>query len=106
MKMYGVVRYSSTILDLGSRWSCVVSSMPRPLYPSETAPGAHLIGGWVCSRAALDAVEWRKISCLCRESNSGHPARSPSLHSLICPGYGQVFRFQNAITGITYLGKM
>jgi hypothetical protein len=29
----GELRYSSTILDLGTRWRWVVSFMPRPLYP-------------------------------------------------------------------------
>jgi hypothetical protein len=34
----------------------------------------------VGSRADLDAVEKRKISCPCQESNLGHPVRSPSLY--------------------------
>jgi hypothetical protein len=33
-------------------------------------------------RAGLDAVEKRKISCPCQESNTGPLARSPSLYRL------------------------
>jgi hypothetical protein len=55
IKPYGEFRYSSTILDLGTRW-CVVSCMPLPLYPRDT----HWIGGWVCPRAGLDTMEKRK----------------------------------------------
>jgi hypothetical protein len=47
--------------------------------PGERAPGTHWIGGWVGSRAVLDAVEKRKISFLYQEQNPGHPTRSPSL---------------------------
>jgi hypothetical protein len=36
----------------------------------------HWIGGWVRSRVCLDAVEKRKFSCTCRESNRGSPALS------------------------------
>jgi hypothetical protein len=31
-------RYSSTILDLGIRWRCVVSFTPRPFYPRRKLP--------------------------------------------------------------------
>jgi hypothetical protein len=34
----GECRYSSTILDLATRWNYVVSSTTRPLYPRERAP--------------------------------------------------------------------
>jgi hypothetical protein len=37
------------------RW--VVSFTPRPPYPREKTPGTCWIGGWVGSRAGLDAVE-------------------------------------------------
>jgi hypothetical protein len=68
-------RYSSTILDLGTRWKRVVSFKPRPLYPpGGICTGTHWIGGVVGPRAGLDAVE-RKI-LPCRELNPGHPARS------------------------------
>jgi hypothetical protein len=70
----GEWRYSSTIHDL-------VSFLPLPLYPRGKTPGTHWIRGWVGTRAGLDAVEKRKI-LHCRVSNSGHPARSPSLSFL------------------------
>jgi hypothetical protein len=35
----GEWRYSSTILDLGTRWRWVVSFMPRPLYPRRKSSG-------------------------------------------------------------------
>jgi hypothetical protein len=49
-------------------------SHSRP--PVETALGTHCIGGWVGTTNSLDAVEYRKISFLCLESNSGRPAPS------------------------------
>jgi len=33
---------------------CVVNATPRPLYPRKR-PGTHCVGGWVGSRAGLDA---------------------------------------------------
>jgi hypothetical protein len=51
-------RYSSTILDLGTRWRRMVSFMPQPLYPIGKSLGAHWVGGWVDLRTGLDAVEW------------------------------------------------
>jgi hypothetical protein len=38
---------------------------------------------YVNLRDGLDAVEQRKISCTCRESNPGHSACSPSLYLMI-----------------------
>jgi hypothetical protein len=49
-------RYSSTILDLGTRQRRVVSFTPRPLHPGKRAPGTHWIGGCVGARAGLNAV--------------------------------------------------
>jgi hypothetical protein len=43
--------------------------------PSVKAPGTRWIGGWVGSRAGLDAMETR-ISFPWRTSNPGRPARS------------------------------
>jgi hypothetical protein len=37
--------------------------------PGERIPGTHWIGGWVGPSVGLNAVEWRKIYCSCRESN-------------------------------------
>jgi hypothetical protein len=42
----------------------VFSFTPRSLYPQERVPATHWIGGWVGSRAGLDAVLKRKISLL------------------------------------------
>jgi hypothetical protein len=53
-------RYSTTILDLGTIWSSVVSFTPRQLYLRERAPGTHWIGGWVGPTARLDVMEKRK----------------------------------------------
>jgi hypothetical protein len=38
MKTYGERRYSTTILDLGTRWRWVVSFTPRPLYSRGKSP--------------------------------------------------------------------
>jgi hypothetical protein len=35
------------ILNLGARWSCVISFTPRSLYPGEGAPRMHCIRGLV-----------------------------------------------------------
>jgi hypothetical protein len=77
---WGEWRYSSTILDLSTRWRWVVSFMPWPLYPREIAPGTYRIGGWVGSRIK------RKICCPCQEWNSCCPACSLSLYWLSYPG--------------------
>jgi hypothetical protein len=45
-----------------------ILNLRRDLRP-EKNPGAHWIGGWVGSRAGLDVMEIRKISCLCGDSN-------------------------------------
>jgi hypothetical protein len=67
----------------GDEWSASCSGC---FTPGERAPVTHWLGGWVGPTAGLDAVELRKISCLCRESNPGRPARSPSLYRLSYPG--------------------
>jgi hypothetical protein len=61
----------------GGEWSATLTSC---FTPREIAPGTHWIGGWVGPRAGLDAVEKRRISCPCRESNPGSQARNPSLY--------------------------
>jgi hypothetical protein len=59
MKTYGEWKYSSTILDLGTRWRQVISFTPRPLYhrKEQSVPI-----GWMGSRVGLGAVEKRKTS--------------------------------------------
>jgi hypothetical protein len=53
-------RYNSTILDLITRRRRVVASRPGRFTPEEIVPGTHWIGGWVDSRADMDAVEKRQ----------------------------------------------
>jgi hypothetical protein len=59
--------FLTSALDRGE-WSA--SRLGR-FNPGERAPGIHFIGGWMGSKAGLDAMEKRKISCFCRESNRG-----------------------------------
>jgi hypothetical protein len=54
--------------------------------PGERVPGIHRIGGRVGPRTGLDAVEKRKISCPCQESNPAHSTGSLSLYRLSYPG--------------------
>jgi hypothetical protein len=70
MKTYGEWRYSSTFLDLGTRWMWVVSHCR--FTPGERAPDTHWIRGWVGPRVGLDAGN----------RTPAHPARSPSLYRL------------------------
>jgi hypothetical protein len=51
-------RYSSTSLDLGTRWRGVTSYKPLPLYPQwKKLPGSNWIGDWVGTSVGMDAVE-------------------------------------------------
>jgi hypothetical protein len=52
---------------------------------SRFTPGTHWIEGWVGLRSGIDVVEKIK-PCPCRDSKPDHPARSPSLYQLSCPG--------------------
>jgi hypothetical protein len=71
------------ILDLGTRWRCVVSFTPRQLYSQGKIPGTHWIGGWVGPRAVLDTVVKRKIPSPRRESNhSGYKTHVLAFQSL------------------------
>jgi hypothetical protein len=60
----GEWRYSSTILDLGTRWMWVVSCTDRVLYPRETAPGTQWIGGLSGPRTGFYGMERRKLNSL------------------------------------------
>jgi hypothetical protein len=44
-------------LDLGTSWRRMVSFTPRSLYPCESVPGIHCIGGWLDPIAGLDDME-------------------------------------------------
>jgi hypothetical protein len=78
----GKWRYSSTILDLGTRWRRVLRFIPRPLYPQGKSPCTDWIGGWVGPRTGLDDVERRNILILpgLELWPFGRPARSQSLY--------------------------
>jgi hypothetical protein len=79
--------YLLFILNLDTRWGWVVSITPRPRFtPGERTVGTHWIGGWVGSRAGLDAEARRKILCPCRRSNTDGPVRSQTLYCLSYPG--------------------
>jgi hypothetical protein len=51
----------------------LLASRPGHFIPMERPPATRGVGGWMDARTSLDDVEKRKISCLCRESNIGHP---------------------------------
>jgi hypothetical protein len=75
--------FSTSALD-----ECELSGLRSCRFtPGKEPTGTHWIGGWVGPRERLDAVEWRKISCLCRKWNPGRPARSSSLYRLSYPGF-------------------
>jgi hypothetical protein len=62
MKFYGEWRYRSILpcasaLD-GDEWS----------HPTKRDFSTHCMGGWVCPRTGLDAVEMRKILYPCTDS--------------------------------------
>jgi hypothetical protein len=86
----GKWRYSSTILDLGIRWRRVVSFTPRSLYSQRKIPKYPLDRRLCGPQTGLDAVEKRKISYLCRESDPGRPVLN--LHypgSSVCRDWSQ-----------------
>jgi hypothetical protein len=86
METYGDEGISPPFLSSALAVGELSASHPGRFTPRERAPGTHWLRGWVVPRAGLDAVEYRKISCLCRESNPGCPACSPSLYRLSYPG--------------------
>jgi hypothetical protein len=83
----GEWRFSSSFLDLSTRWWWVVNLTPRLLNPRGKSPSIRWIGGWMGLRASLDAVDKRKISRRCRELNPSLPARSSQLYWLKHPSF-------------------
>jgi hypothetical protein len=55
----GKWRYSSTILDLGTRWRLAVRFTPQLHYSQ-----GNFIGGWVDPRANLDIVKRKLLPLL------------------------------------------
>jgi hypothetical protein len=78
----GEWRYSSTILDLGTAWRCVVSFTPRSLYSRGKIRRTYWIRDWVGHRADVEAVRKGKIIFPCRELDAGRPAHNLPLYSL------------------------
>jgi hypothetical protein len=72
-------RYSSTILDLGTRWRWMVSFTPRLLYPQGKIPWYHLIVALGGLKGLSGHCGVEKNFLPLRESNPGHPALSQSL---------------------------
>jgi hypothetical protein len=62
METYREWRYSSIIINLGTRWRWMVSFTPPAVLPQEKAPGTRRIWGWVGPRASMDAVEKNLLS--------------------------------------------
>jgi hypothetical protein len=61
-------RYSSTILDLCTRWWS--TSRTGHFTPGEIAPGIHCIGGWVRRRGGLKVYAGAKIKNLAPVGNT------------------------------------
>jgi hypothetical protein len=57
------------ILDVGTRWMCVVSFTPDRFTTRESTPVTLWIGGCVGHSFVLDTVVKRKIPNPCRDSN-------------------------------------
>jgi hypothetical protein len=81
----GEWRYSSTILDLGTKWRWVVSFTPRTLYVrgnSSRFPLARRLGG---PQILSGCCGVQKNPLLRRKSNPGRPAHSLPLYRLSYP---------------------
>lgn len=61
-----LLSFISSVLD-GSEWS---SECPSCHILREIVTGTPWIGGWTCTSAAVNILEKRNISCLCKVSNA------------------------------------
>jgi hypothetical protein len=96
MKTCGEWRYSSTILDLGTRCRWVVNFTPRPLYPRGKRPRCPLymrLGG-LQNLSGRCGVEKNLLPS--PESNPGRPARGCADWAIPAPGLCQ-FRIWNSV---------
>jgi hypothetical protein len=66
--------------------------------PDRFTPSIHRIAGWVGPRAGLEAVEKRKLSCSCQESNAGHSARRYTDWAIPAPTETLRSKHKNEIT--------
>jgi hypothetical protein len=60
------------------------ASSPGHFTIKENAHGTHWIEGWVRPNVGLDAVEKRKISCSCRESEPDSTVRPAVRRYVFC----------------------
>jgi hypothetical protein len=81
----GERRFSSTLLDLGTRWRWVVRITPCRFIHGERAP-RHPLDGRLSGPQSQSGRYGEQKSCSCGESNPGLPAHRPSLHRLSYPG--------------------
>jgi hypothetical protein len=77
MKTYGEWRYSSTILELNTRWISQLKIQAPSL--SGEISGIHWARGCAGSRGGFGIVEKRKVTCPGRETNPRLPVCCPSL---------------------------
>jgi hypothetical protein len=87
------LRYSSTVLEFGTRWRWVQISRHGPFvcHREKLLPGYHCMGNRV-SPTVLCGKE--KNSCSNRESNSSSSARSPYVYRLNYPGFSPPLVFE------------
>jgi hypothetical protein len=77
-------RYSSTILDISTRWRWVIILTLRPLYSRGITAGTYCIGGW-CAPQSFWTLCGTETSCPYRKSNPGPRVRNPLLYQLSYP---------------------
>ena len=68
------------VLNLVTRWGCVVGLTPQALCHRERTPCA-LNSGWCFPRTDMNILDKRKICCLYWNSNSGSPNLQPCCYT-------------------------